>query len=377
MKGSLKIGRIAGIGIFIHWTFTLLIAFIIFSNYRAGQNSEQIMWSIIFVLSIFVTVLLHELGHAIAAKRYNIKTKDITLLPIGGLARLESLPEKPKEELVVAIAGPAVNMALALITGIFITIPGAEDLTMQLSNGINSSNFFLNFFIVNLWLALFNLIPAFPMDGGRMLRAILSMKFERHVATNIAARIGQVFAIAFIFLGVFINPFLVFIGLFIFLAAKAESEYVQTKSMLNGYKVKDALMHQYNSIDAGQTIKTAVKMLLDGQFKNFLVTENSHSVGTLSRDEIIKALSEQGENEVVYKVMNKDLIFLNADDPLETAYQQVQEHKSTLMPVVEDNKLIGALDTENILEFIMVKGAQAKSGLNGKNTSDKIHLNSF
>lgn len=366
MKGSIKIGKIAGIGIFIHWSFTLLIAFIIFSNYRAGQNFEQIVWSIIFVLSIFLTVLLHELGHALAAKRYHIKTKDITLLPIGGLARLESLPEKPKEELVVAIAGPAVNMAIAIITALFITIPGAEDLTMQLSSGINSGNFFLNFFVVNLWLALFNLIPAFPMDGGRMLRAILSMKFERHIATNIAARIGQIFAIVFVFLGVFINPFLVFIGLFIFLAAKAESEYTQAKSLLHGYTVKDALMQNYNSIDASETIKSAVKMLLDGQSKNFLVTENSHSVGTLSRDEIIRALAVQGENEIIYKVMNKDLIFLNADSPLEIAYQQAQELRSTLMPVVENNKLIGALDTENILEFIMVKDAQAKSSYNGQ-----------
>lgn len=366
MKGSIKIGKIAGIGIFIHWTFTLLIAFIIFSNYRAGQNFEQILWSIIFVLSIFVTVLLHELGHALAAKRYDINTKDITLLPIGGLARLESLPEKPTEELVVAIAGPAVNIVLALITALFITIPGAEDLTIQLSSGVNSENFFLNFFIVNVWLALFNLIPAFPMDGGRMLRAILSMKFERYKATNIAARIGQTFAIVFVFLGVFINPFLVFIGLFVFLAAKAESEFTQTKSLLHGYKVKDVLMQQYNSIDAGQPIKTAVKMLLDGQSKNFLVTENSHSVGTLSREEIIRALAEQGENEIIHKVMNKDLTFLDADAPLENAYQQVVENKSTLMPVVKNNRLIGVLDTENILEFIMAKGAQANSANNGQ-----------
>ena len=159
---------------------------------------------------------------------------------------------------------------------------------------------------------------------------------------------------------------MVFIGLFVFLAAKAESEYTQTKSLLHGYKVKDVLMQQYNSIDAGETIKTAVKILLDGQSKNFLVTENSHPLGTLSRDEIIRALAEQGENVTIYNVMNKDLIILDADSPLENAYQQVQEHKTTLMPVVENNKLIGALDTENILEFIMVKDARAKSSNYGQ-----------
>ena len=190
---------------------------------------------LVFVLSIFVTVFLHELGHALAAKKYNIKTKDITLLPIGGLARLESIPEKPKEELVVAIAGPAVNIGLAIITGLFITIPDAKDLTIQLSGGINSSNFFLNFFIVNIWLALFNMIPAFPMDGGRVLRALLSMKFERYIATNIAARIGQIFAVGFVFVGFFSNPFLVFIGLIIFLGAQAEAQYTQAK--INAFRI--------------------------------------------------------------------------------------------------------------------------------------------
>ena len=360
MKGSFKLGNVAGIGVFVHWTFAILIAFIIFSNYRKGHDAEQIMWAVIFILSIFVTVFLHELGHALAAKRYNIKTKDITLLPIGGLARLESIPEYPKQELVVAIAGPTVNIALAVITGLFITIPETKDLTLQLEGGVNGSNFFLNFFIVNIWLALFNLIPAFPMDGGRVLRALLAMKFERHIATNIAARIGQVLAVGFVFMGFFSNPFLVFIGLFIFLGAQAEAEFTLVKSLLKGYKVKDVLMRQYQTIEANETIKTAVAMLLNGQSRNFLVTENGISVGTLSRDEIIKALSEQGENVVIHNVMNKNLIYLDANAPLEDAYQQVQESKSSLMPVMENKQLIGTLDTENILEFIMVKNATGK-----------------
>lgn len=314
----------------------------------------------LFILCIFITVFLHELGHALAAKRYNIKTKDITILPIGGLASLERIPENPKEELIVAIAGPLVNIGLALITGLFITIPGLKDLTIQLEGGVNQSNFFLNFFIVNIWLAIFNLIPAFPMDGGRVLRALLAMKFQRHIATNIAARIGQVLAVCFVFLGFFSTPFLVFIGLFIFLGAQAEATYTQAKSMLAGYKVKDALMKDYKVIDKDATVKEAVHVLLNGQCKNFLVTEFTKPIGTLSRDEIIKALSEKGENEIIFHIMNKNLTFLEADSSLENAYQQVHQHKTTLMPVIENNKLIGVLDTENILEFIMVKDAQGK-----------------
>lgn len=360
MKGSFKLGNIAGIGIFMHWTFVLLIVYIVFSNYRLGHNAEQILWAVLFILSIFVTVFLHELGHALAAKRYNIKTKDITILPIGGLARLDKIPEKPKEELVVAIAGPAVNLVLAAITYLFISIPEVDALNVQLTGGINSGNFFLNFFVVNIWLAVFNMIPAFPMDGGRVLRALLSMKLERHIATSIAAGIGQLLALVFVFLGFYSNPFLIFIGIFIMLGAQAETEYTQAKYMLKGYKVKDALMRQYQTIDSSETIKAAVEILLNGQYKNFLVLENNKPKGTLSRDEIIIALTGKGENESIVNVMNKNLIFLNADSPLEDAYQKALEEKSILMPVLENDRLIGTLDTENILEFIMIKDATSK-----------------
>lgn len=360
MKGSLKLGNIMGIGIFVHWTFVLLIAYIIFSNYRAGNNAEQILWSVIFILSIFVTVVLHELGHAFAAKRYHIKTRDITLLPIGGLARLESMPEKPKEELVVAIAGPAVNFILAGITALFITMPNVNELGVQLSNGVRPNNFFFNFFIVNTWLAVFNLIPAFPMDGGRMLRALLAMKFDRYTATRIAVGIGQVIAFIFILLGFYSSPFLIFIGIFIILTGQAEAHYAGAKSILSGYAVKDVLMKEYKTIAENETIKTAVEMLLNGQSKNFLVIENNKPSGTLSRDEIIKGLVERGENERIHTVMNRNLILLNADSPLESAYHKSIENKSNLMAVMENNQLIGVLDTENILEFIMVKNTLAK-----------------
>jgi Zn-dependent protease len=278
MKGAFKLGNISGIGIFIHWTFSLLVAYIIFSNYRAGHNIEQIVWSVIFILSIFITVFLHELGHALAAKKFNIKTKDITILPIGGLARLDRIPEKPSEELVVAIAGPLVNIALAVITGLFITIPDLKELAVQLTGGVNQSNFFLNFFIVNIWLSIFNLIPAFPMDGGRILRAILSIKFERHKATKIAARIGQLLAIGFIFIGFNSNPFLIFIGLFIILGAQAELEMTKAGFMLKGIFVKDIVMKHYETINANDIVETAVKQLLNGQCKNFLVISGEHPI---------------------------------------------------------------------------------------------------
>ena len=357
MKGSFKLGSIAGIGIFIHWSFSLIIAYIIYSNYRVGHNAEQIMWSVIFILSIFMTVFLHELGHALAAKKYNIKTKDITILPIGGLARLERIPEKPSEELVVAIAGPLVNIALAVITGLFITIPDLKELTIQLAGGVNQSNFFLNFFIVNIWLAIFNLVPAFPMDGGRVLRAILSMKFERHIATKIAARIGQLLAIAFIFIGFNSNPFLIFIGLFIILGAQAEVEMTKTGFMLKGMLVKDVVMKRFETINATDLVETAVKKLLNGQCKNFLVISNGHPIGSLSRDEIIEALSNNGNKAAIDTVMNRNTLQLNIKEPIEVAYQKMFANKNGIAVVYDNEQFVGVLDVENILEFVMVKNA--------------------
>ncbi|MDI1305066.1 MAG: site-2 protease family protein [bacterium] len=367
MKGSFKLGKVAGIGIFIHWTFSLLILFIIFMNYKSGQNTTQIIWSVVFILCIFITVLLHELGHALAAKNYNIKTKDITLLPIGGLARLERIPEKPLEELIVAFAGPLVNIALAFITAFFISIPDNTDKLMtELSNGVNANNFFLNFFLVNFWLAIFNLIPAFPMDGGRVLRALLSFKLPRNVATRIAARIGQFLAMAFIILGFFTSPFLIFIGIFVIIGAQIEADYTESKFMLKGFKVQDVVMKDYQTIDADEKIKKAVELLLDSQNKNFLITENNIPVGTLNRDQIIMALSKKGDDEFIYNVMDRNLIILENNSLLENVFELIQQNKSTLMLVMENNQLIGTLDIENLLEFILINEVKIKKAHDGK-----------
>lgn len=361
MKGSFKLGKIAGIGLFIHWTFSILLLFIVYVNYKAGQNTIQILWSVLFILSIFVTVLLHELGHALAAKRYNIQTKDITLLPIGGLARLDKIPEKPSEELVVAFAGPLVNIFIAFLASLFIRLPdNSEELIAQLTGGIGSSNFMLNFYIVNLWLALFNLIPAFPMDGGRILRAILSFKLERNLATTIAARIGQFLALGFIFLGFFTNPFLIIIGIFVIIAAQAETNYTATKYNLKGYKVRDVVMKQYLTIESNDTLAKAVALLLDSQSKEFLVTENNKPIGTLNRDEIIEGLSKKTDDVLISAIMNKKLIFLQADSFLEDVFEQVYKNKSSLLPVIENNQIIGTLDMENLLEFILVNQVKSK-----------------
>jgi Zn-dependent protease/predicted transcriptional regulator len=360
MKYSLQLGKVFGIKVQIHWTFLILLGWIGLSNVRNGSDAEQTLWSFLFILTIFACVTLHEFGHALAAKRFGIITKDITLLPIGGLARLESIPENPKEELIVAIAGPLVNIVIVAALFPIIHLTTDWESSIKQLSAITSENFLFNLMLINLWLAAFNLIPAFPMDGGRVLRALLSFKMERHKATSIAARIGQLLALGFVILGFYSNPFLIFIGFFIFLGAQAEAEFSQAKSMLKGFTVNDVLMKQYQTIESRDTIKSAVQILLNGQFKNFLVVENHQPVGTLGRDEIIKALSEHGGNELVQNVMNKELLSLKSEMPLEQAWQMMQQYK-TLMPVFSNGKLAGTIDTENILEFIMVRAANQQS----------------
>jgi Zn-dependent protease len=360
MKWSLKLGRVAGIKIFVHWSFLLLIGWVVFAGMRQGLEIIDTVWTIIFVLTVFGCVTLHELGHAITAKRYNIKTRDIILLPIGGLARFERMPEDPSQELLIAIAGPLVNVAIAAVIYFIMSfVTGIPDLSEF--TAINAHNFLYMLLFVNVLLAVFNMIPAFPMDGGRVLRAILSFKYPRHQATRVASGIGQVLSIGFVILGLFYNPFLIIIGIFIYLGAQAEADFTQARSFLKGYRVRDVIMHHFNKLNLHDTLGKAVKILLDGQGKDFLIVdENNEVAGTLSRNEMIKGLSEKGKDAPVESVMNTKVVYINPDVPLEEMYSNIQGNGASIMPVIENGELIGALDTENILEFIMVKEAEKK-----------------
>jgi len=360
MKNSLFIGKVAGIKLFMHWTFPVIIFWIVFTNLSRGLNAEQVTWSVVFILALFVCVILHELGHALAAKRYHIQTKDITLYPIGGVARLEKMPERPLHELVVALAGPAVNLAIVITLFIFLRLTKLPT-DFSVITHVTADNFLLSLAIINLWLAIFNLIPAFPMDGDRVLRALLSLRLNRILATKIAASIGQALAIGFVFIGFFNNPFLIFIGLFIFLGAMAEYEQVKTESALKGHTVEEITMKDIPVLKRDDTIEKAVELLLNGQAKNFLIMENEKPFGTLGRDGIIKALREHTKEALVEVAADKNLFFIDISEPLENALLLIQIHKYPLLIVTKDNQLYGVIDLENILEYIMVINASAVS----------------
>lgn len=358
MRWSLYVGKVSGIKLFLHWTFIVFLVWIVVNALRNGSSGDQLFYLIMFVLSVFACITLHEFGHALMAKRYNYKTRDITLLPIGGMARMEEIPENPSHELAVAIAGPAVNVVIAAILAPFVFSNGF--VPTQINTELESGQAFLyNLFTVNLWLALFNLIPAFPMDGGRILRAIITLiTGNRLRATNIAATIGKISAVIFFILGAFFNFFLSIIGVFIFLMAHSESELVKSKAFLHDFRVSDVIMRRFYTLNIYDRISDAVKLLLDVQVTDFLVMDGDRIAGTLSRDNIIQALATRGADSNVREAMNAEVKVLTPDLHLDTVYQQVLSNGNTIMPVVENGKLIGVIDSNNILEFIMVRSAQ-------------------
>lgn len=359
MKFSLYLGKYKGIKVFIHWTFSLLLLYIIIANARSGAALGDTGWTLLFIFAVFFCVILHEFGHALTAQKYGIKTKDITLLPIGGLARLEKLPEDPKQELNVALAGPMVNVVLFFILGAVVYFTGYDLETME-DPHLDGNSIWMFLASANLILALFNLLPAFPMDGGRVLRALLSIKMPRVKATQIAGGIGQFLAIFFVFFGLFNNPILVLIGIFIFLGAQAEVNQTKQSSFLKGYLIADALMRKFPIVAFDAPLQKAVEKLLDSQATHFVVVKEDTPIATLSRDEIIKGLQNEDNQMAIEKVADPDPLKLDINLPLEEAFKKMASANKRVALIYEESHFLGILDQENITEFIMVKSALSK-----------------
>lgn len=356
MKGSLSLGAVSGIKVSIHWTFLLLIAWIVIQNLQAGVATGALLWTLLFVGAIFVCVVLHELGHALAARRYGIRTRDITLYPIGGVARLESIPRKPKEELVVALAGPLVNLVIAALILPWSTVPSLTGAQSEMQ--IGPENFLFAFAVVNAWLAVFNLVPAFPMDGGRVFRALLSFWMERARATRVAATFGQVIAVGFIFLGFYVNPFLIFIGLFIILGAQAEANYASTEALMEGHTVLDLTMQEMPVVKPETTVGEMVHEILNTQKKNFVVADDARVLGVITQMDVIKALGEKGDQLRVGDCMQTDILYLPSYLPVNEAIVKMQSAGRTIALVKEGDAVIGMVDNDNLVEFVLIQRAR-------------------
>ena len=305
MKWQWKLARIAGIDVYMHATFLLLIGWVAFSYWTEQGTLQAVLSGVLFILLLFGFVVMHEYGHALTARKFGIKTRDITLYPIGGVARLERMPEKPIEELWVALAGPAVNVVVAILLFGYLAVTRTIEPLTSLS--VSTGSLIERLMIVNLWLVGFNLIPAFPMDGGRVLRALLGLRLEYVQATQIAAYVGQAFAFLFGFIGLFSNPFLLFIAFFVWMGASQEASMVQMKNSISGIPVTRAMLTDFAMLTPRDTLARVVGLILAGSQHDFPVIQDGQVVGILDRDTFMSALSERGQSTPVAEVMRRDI----------------------------------------------------------------------
>ena len=360
MKWQWKLARIAGIDVYMHATFLLLIGWVAFSHWTEQGTMQAVLSGVFFILLLFAFVVMHEYGHALTARKFGIKTRDITLYPIGGVARLERMPEKPIEELWVALAGPAVNVVIAAVLfGYLLLTQTFEPLT---SLSISTGSLIERLMIVNLWLVGFNLIPAFPMDGGRVLRALLGLRLEYVQATQIAAYVGQGFAFLFGFIGLFSNPFLVFIALFVWMGAAQEASMVQMKHSLSGIPVTRAMLTDFAMLTPRDTLSRVVGLILAGSQHDFPVVQDDRVVGILDRDTFMSALAERGQSTPVVEIMRRDISEIDSHEMVEAALARLQENGSKTLPVTHNGQLVGLLTSENITEYLMIRSALRTAG---------------
>ncbi|HVF09174.1 MAG TPA: site-2 protease family protein [Abditibacteriaceae bacterium] len=355
MGWSIKLGRVAGIPVQMHLTFLLLLVWVGMSHWQRDGTSQAVVTGIAFILALFGCVLLHELGHALMARKYGIETKDITLLPIGGVARLEKMPDEPKQELWVALAGPAVNVVIAALLFVWLQIAGGWEPLAHLS--VSEGSFVERLLIVNLFLVGFNLLPAFPMDGGRVLRAVLAMKMDYGRATQTAAGIGQLMALVFGFMGLFGNPFLLFIALFVWIGAAQEASLVQVKSALADVPVARAMQTNFKVLSSADTLARVTELLLEGAQQDFPVVWGSEVIGILTRTDLMLALAQRGLETRVADVMRRDFCTANASEMLEPVFARLGQEQCRTMPVLRDGQLAGLLTLENVGEFVMIQAA--------------------
>jgi len=354
MGWSFRLGRLAGINIYVHFTFLILLGFIGLNGYLQTGDPAAAAVGLAMTAAVFGIIVLHELGHALAARHYGIPTKDITLLPIGGVARLQRMPDKPAQELVVALAGPAVNVALAVLFGAIMFVRGGTpqpEQALEFRLGVIEE-----LFAINVGLVVFNMLPAFPMDGGRVLRALLAMRLGAARATDVAAKVGKGMAILFGLGGLVSGNFmLVLIALFVWMGADAEARAMRARAGLAGVPVAAVMVRRFAAVDPDDTLGAVDDYGRQTFQRDFPVVVSGRVVGLLTRDDIRGGLSEYGSTGRVFQVMRRDFPTVGPDDPAERGLALLAAG-APIVPVVVHGQLAGLLTPEHLSEFISVRG---------------------
>ena len=367
MGGSFKIGRAFGIDVKVHWTFFMLLAFFAFAGYQRTGSLANALVTTLIILALFLCVLLHEYGHSLVAQRLGIETQDITLLPIGGLARLKSLPERPWDEVKIALAGPLVNVVLApIFFGVALLLGGSLATPANILEGTQSAGQVFSYLgFINVALVVFNMIPAFPMDGGRVLRGLLATRLGAVRATDISSAVGQFFAAAFFLLGLLSSNFLLaLVAVFIFFGANGEAQMVRQRELMRGLAVSDVMgtRPRLETVTPYHTFGQVLDTVIHGYQEDFpVIDEEGRLVGMITRNEIMAAAHSPDRYATVRDVMKTEFPTISPEADLFTDGARIlQESGLRALPVVKAGDLVGMLTMDDIAQAALLRDLRVR-----------------
>jgi Zn-dependent protease/CBS domain-containing protein len=356
MRWAYRIGAVAGTEIKVHATFLLVVGWWALIGY-SESGAPGALFRALELLALFACVLFHEFGHILMARRFGVRTPDVILLPIGGVARLERIPDEPRQELLIALAGPAVTLAIAAVLTLLVRVQGSQAALLT----FNENQPFLPWLAsANIWLLLFNLIPAFPMDGGRVLRALLASRLGLLRGTRIAASLGQSLAVVGGLYGIARpEPLLVLVAFFVFLGANAEAAAVETRLAGQGLQVRQMMVTDFRTIPVHATLNDAVGLLLSGEQREFPVLDNlGRTEGILTRDNLIRGLSQRGPQSTVAEAMSAGVPSVSPTLGFQEALERLRSSRLPALPVIDGGALVGLLTMDNITDLLLVRRAR-------------------
>ncbi len=362
-RWSWRLGKLFGIDVRMHATFVVLLAWVAISHLMLRQGALAAAGGVTYVLAVFAIVVVHELAHALTARRFGIATREILLLPIGGVSRMERMPSKPSQELLVSIAGPAVNVALAAVLFAVMLATGQVGAALQVS--IVGGPLLAKLMWTNVALAGFNLLPAFPMDGGRVLRSLLALRIDRVRATDVAAAIGQAAALLFGLIGLFFNPLLVFIALFVWIGAQEEAKHAHLRASLEGVPVSQAVVRHFASVGPDEPLYAAAESLLGGFQDDIPVVQEGRLLGVLRRDTVLRATLSGDPGAPASSAMDTPSELVTENDSLDEAFERLQQSGRRSIPVVRGEALVGLLPVENILYVLQLRERNRLAAVHG------------
>jgi Zn-dependent protease len=360
---SIPAGRIFGVELRIHLTFLFLLLFVWLTE-STSHSPSAAPRGVALVGIVFGCVVLHELGHALASMHAGIPAKAIILLPIGGVTLLDETRQPElgaqnwKRDVRIALAGPLVNIVLAFVSA-SILLAVAPEIRLWHTPYVTSANLPRTLVWTNIWLAVFNLLPAYPMDGGRVLRAFFLRSMDSVRATRRAVSIGQAFAMLFMLVGMLSNIWLTLIGFFLFIAAQLEERSAVFQSVLETVHLEDIMLRDFATLSPADTLEDALDKAVHSLQDDFPVIRGSDMVGVISRQKILEALRSEG-NGYVQSVMNRLFEVAQKKESLASAFRKLNARNLSLIPVVEDQRLVGIVTLQNLMHSMALLAESRK-----------------